>query len=42
MGEVEREVADSEGPCRLGKEVGLYSECEVKIEEGFKEECDVV
>lgn len=39
---VEREVAGCEGPCRLGEEVGLYSECDVKIVEGFEEECDVV
>lgn len=29
--EVEREGADREEPCRLGKEVGFYSECDGKI-----------
>lgn len=38
-----RDVAYCEGPVRkLGEEVGLYSECDVKIVEGFEEECDVV
>lgn len=44
-GGVEREVADCEGPCSLGEEldcIGLYSECDVKIVEGFEEECNVV
>lgn len=43
-GGVEREVADCEGPCSLGEEldcIGLYSECDVKIVEGFEEECNV-
>lgn len=40
---VERDVADCEGPGRrLGEEVGLYSECDVKIAEGLEEERDVV